>query len=188
MFKKPPNVKWIIAESDAEWDHLSNMSLSTNPRNQRRSRSRWAIASLFLLIVGISSSVWFPEEGDLNSSIATEVTMVQPPFNAMPQRYTLLANRVRSDVQAAAQNEGLTDDTVASRDVKLTYLELLGQHAVLSVNLEADEHPTSYRQTLFYRHTAEGWYPTLPADDLWGPARSLETSNFIFYFRLTKIE
>jgi hypothetical protein len=46
----------------------------------------------------------------------------------------------------------------------------------------------AYRQTRFYRQTAEGWQRTEPDAGLWGAPRRLESSYFIFHFRQNDAE
>jgi hypothetical protein len=61
-------------------------------------------------------------------------------------------------------------------------LAMQGDRAVARVRLLARNGEVTYRQTRFYRRTAEGWQRTPPDPALWGPERSLATTFFIFHF------
>ncbi|HMN27479.1 MAG TPA: hypothetical protein PKE45_04920, partial [Caldilineaceae bacterium] len=58
-----------------------------------------------------------------------------------------------------------------------------GDQLVIKLIMHTKDRAQAYRQTRFYRHTAEGWQQTYPDAALWGPERSLATPSFVFHFR-----
>lgn len=173
MRKQTPKLEWIVAESEADWEHLSAQPPLASNLALFRKHTWWRIGALLLLLVGVSGWLWH-----------TDSALPQPPVNLnlppTPPTDALLATQVISDVQAALAKLLLPESTAWT--VEFSRVELRGQRAVVSLVTGAPSSAPVYRQTLFYQHTDAGWQQTEPDAALWGPEQTLETTSFVFRF------
>lgn len=106
MSKQTPTVEWIVAESEADWEHLAAQPPSVNNAGLHRKRTWWSISALLFLLVGVSGWLW-----------QTDSALPQPPVNVKPTPAppadALLATSVISDVQAALWGPELTLETTS---------------------------------------------------------------------------
>lgn len=58
MSKQTPTVEWIVAESEADWEHLAAQPSSVNNAALHRKRAWWSISALLFLLVGVSGWLW----------------------------------------------------------------------------------------------------------------------------------
>ena len=195
MKKQPPNIEWIVAESDADWEHLSAQSLPdrtqvTQPRLQK-TWPLWSTIALLLLAVMSRGAWWWRSTQVRAQRTATPAQVLDPlPLdpaaigtNGLSSQSGLIAlyqqTRKVNGLRAAIQNGA----PAAHLDRPLQEIEVQGDHAVARVVMYNDHGAPAYRQTRFYQYTANGWLRTAPDAGLWGAERSLETANFVYHFR-----
>jgi hypothetical protein len=81
---------------------------------------------------------------------------------------------------------GMAQEVQMVTDVQLTNLQ--GDLIAANFVTTARDGTQAYRQTRFYRLTAEDWRRTMPDADLWGAPRRLESTYFVFHYRQNDAE
>lgn len=195
MKKQPPDVEWMVAENDADWERLAAQSLPdktqvTKPRLQR-TWPLWITIALLLVAVVSSGEWWWRSTQTQTQQRATPALALDPlPLDPAtivtnglgnPDGLIALYQQTRkvNGLRAAIQHGA----PAAHLDIPLQAIKVQGEQAVAQVVIYNEHGAPAYRQTRFYQSTANGWLRTAPDAELWGAKRSLETPYFVYHFR-----
>jgi hypothetical protein len=197
MSKQASTIEWYTAQNDAEWESMcsaltSNIVPETTPAGQGLLSPRRLLGSvIFLILLAITSGWWWrtaqaelrQSEAEVRQPAELDVAAAMPdgdPFAARPDvdEWFKHAREVR-DVHAAIQ----TVFSDMNLEVAVDSIDVRDNMSVARLVVPAQDGAPAFRQTHFYRRTADGWRPTAPDADLWGPVRRLETLSFVFHFR-----
>jgi hypothetical protein len=178
MDKRKPELEWLVLENkqdrqDAQWTMPAGAPAA--PNTDKEFFPPWLPAGLglmLLLIAIVAGWMWQsarPEqarmEGELRSAAQQELW---PSTENRRDGAANLTGTVGSNSQLAAD---------------LEIVDMQGDRAVVRMISAADSQGQTYRQTLFFRFTEQGWVRTAPDPALWGAPQRLETAHFDFRFR-----
>ncbi len=195
MHKQAPNIEWLIAENDADWERQRILpdSEPVVTRHWFLKRYAWGVAGLLLLLVVVGD--WWGRTTQ-GGRIGAVSTLPEWQLAAVAQHDGRAVTQVSTEQQyrLAREYSGLLAATQAAEpnapleitlsNIALHNVEFQGDQAVAEVISYASDGGFAQRQTRFYQRTANGsWQMTIPDANLWGPERSLETPSFIFHFR-----
>lgn len=200
MSKQPPRIEWEIlderpqspAQADEPASQASLPLIASRPTHKYRLRIVASLAALFLL----SSAIWLWRQAQtgLDHVQADLKSQTEVELWAVTQNNSTLANKLTVDPQATKWSpqfqlddemlKGLQgDDPDSHLQVNLHLLELEDEWAKAQITAQEAGNDEAYRQTRFYRHTAQGWLRTSPTAEAWGTPASLESTYFVFHFR-----
>jgi hypothetical protein len=198
MDNRTPNVEWIIAQNDTEWEGLQGPPLPNSESAAHRrlplKRYIWSVATLFLLLASAGGWLWHTDQAGLQQAKVDVTAAAQQELWAAPDPEPLAAS-VSDDqtaphwrLQLAREDRELlaavkADKSGAQFDLNVRVLAVQDDRAVVSVSAAAIARATAYWQTRFYQRTSTGWQRTEPNAALWGPERRLATPSFVFHFR-----
>lgn len=194
MARQLLTIEWIVAESDDDWDRLATLTHPDKNLRRRRSHSRWVVAGLFLLLVGIGSWVWPAKQvTTLPPSVTMTVPEQQESGKAAPDLDSLRADLSGALSESPPGGQSFPKDSAwligttiqapaTSPYITIPTLEMQGDTAVALVVMHSQYGTPLFRQTRFFRYSDNGWQETEPDVTLWGPERSLETPNFLFRY------
>jgi hypothetical protein len=209
MSKRASTLEWQVAKDDTDWTHLCaqpmrDIAIASPPPAQDRSFSHqflWGATVILLFLAGAGGWWWRSTQSRVpQSAVAVTATAQQDPSAVTPRLNQPTLVEQFADRQALAefqatrawtgQSAQYESDLDAGRqtldpgdqfDLALYTVDMQGDQAVTRVVTMAKSGP--YRQTLFYRRTAEGWQQLPPDAAFWGLERSLETPFFVYHFR-----
>ncbi|HEX9802404.1 MAG TPA: hypothetical protein VGB35_04060 [Gammaproteobacteria bacterium] len=196
MNKRPPvQIEWHILDERVEERHdpaFSEVRPET-PAVRRRLHRLYVVAGsalLLLLLAGgwlwlqaqtgiaqIDAELRRAAEAELWVAMQNEAERAGTIWTA-PSAATWQGQFGRDD-RALAALEAVAPDT----RLAVSLAEIHGDRAVAQVTAPASGSATAYRQTRFYRRTAEGWLHTAPDAEWWGVPDYLESTFFVFEFR-----
>jgi hypothetical protein len=201
MSKRATTVEWHVATDDTEWQNLCALPLAETPPCARpgahgRLYLKWFLAGAAAILLLVSTSGWwYSAQPKLHQGEAELHATAEPKLRALAVNDNPGAVRVTDDQATlswephfARGHTGLGDAgqtalPVSPLDVTGSTFKVQGDQALAQVVIYTEHGEPAYRQTRFYRHTAEGWQQTAPDVALWGPVRGLETRYFVFHFR-----
>jgi hypothetical protein len=197
MSKQASTIEWYTAQNDAEWESMcsgltSDIMPETTTAIHSRQASRRFLSSVVAIFLLTATSGWWwrtaqaglqQGEAEVRPAVELDVAAAIPdgdPFAARPEvdEWFQHAREVR-DVHTAIQT--VFSDT--NLEVAVDSIDVQDNMSVARLVVPAKDGAPAFRQTHFYRRTADGWQPTAPDDELWGPVRRLETPSFVFHFR-----
>lgn len=172
MSKQTPTVEWIVAESEAEWERLCPVPVlnlaSERHRRLHLRRAFWCVTALLLLLAS-ANSVSAPAP---ISPVAEKSSKPSAPDHwFLPGAVVSVPGLGIENIFPAYTFEAIQNFTVQD------------EQATVRVIMYTEYGKPAYRQTRFYQRTGPDWRQMMPDDALWGPARTLETPNFVYHFR-----
>lgn len=187
MEKRKPTLDWQILEDRAPWPPSIDAS-GVSP-GTRRIRRRW------WWVVGILAAVLLPalvegyrevrQADAVMDRIEREVAVVvEGQMDAETELQTgPRTTGAISTTSGAAVGSG--QESVHGSGVEARHIEVRGDYAMVEVwvyQTDLLRRSVPYRQTRFFRQSAEGWRLTQPPDLFWQPQDTLQAGRFTFVY------
>jgi len=196
MSKRKSLLEWQILDNQKPWPPTEDMKLAAASHyNPYRRYRRAGVLTLLLLLATAAGWVWHTAEagldqieGEVGDAVQLELETVaqglDPWTASQATRPMSLAWKSQLERELDILQMALPSDILGSQlTTDLRMIHLQDDLASAKFVTTAKDATQAYRQTRFYRNTAEGWQRTQPNADLWGSLRQLESSHFIFHFR-----
>jgi len=187
-------VGWHVLLDENEWDSDAEVVIppaqeSPHPVTGKRSLSGWYTAGVLLLLaLAVGLRLWEQGRAGLAAvergvshtlALETEATLTGDELlaSALLDPRTHVAWRNQQLAKIAEANAR------SSAEIEITEIGLYGDRAIAQVQVRDPESGITYRESRFYRETANGWLISQPVPELWGEPRALESEYFVFHFR-----
>lgn len=185
-----PEVGWQVLLDENEWEGeatppipLADRPLDSLPKAGRR--RGWAVVGIALCLVlagGLhlrqrAEVGLFAAEKSLSHTVALE-SQAQETGDALLAT-ALIDPQSEADWRARVERGVLQE----AGETEILDFTLRGDRAVARIRVAYPPNEGVYRESRFYRETAEGWLRTQPDASLWGSPESVESEFFVFHFR-----
>jgi hypothetical protein len=187
-------VGWQVLLDENEWDSDADVVIpapepSPYPATGKRSlRGSYTAGVLLLLTLAVGVRLWQQAQSGLAAverGLSHTLSLESAASFAGDE---LLANALLDpQMDVAWRNQQLMEmaqaDVRPSVELAITEIELYGDRAMAQVRVTDSDSGAIYRESRFYRETADGWLRSQPVPALWGEPRTLESEHFVFHFR-----
>lgn len=202
MSGSTPKLEWLVAESEAEWEHLQQERAASNATSQsllpvwcKRRYLAGACGLVLILLVSTGYLRWRNAQAERQQMYAEvqavedqQIRLINQELLRLPDhlidpqvertwRYYFASEWVRTLLNQQGGN------TVTNSKVQQVHVQddtALVQLLISVRGVDAITH--TLRTTRFYRRTAAGWQRTNPDLRFWGAAEQIETAYFRFDF------
>ena len=190
---KQVEVVWAVLLDDAEWENrrADRAPFEGKPMASGRVLSRRLIRSVFLasflLLLVATLLLWQRAQAGLAETEAELSAVVALEGIAYTSGNARLIQTVLDPAADGEWRQRLLWVAVkpnAGREESYTIerMDLLGEWALVRLEMVRADLPLAYRETRFYRDGASGWRHTAPVAAFWGDSESLESKHFVFHF------
>lgn len=185
---------WQVLLDEDEWARDEAVTIPTAERTIARQPGRnhgiFVITSLLLsvLLLAISLRLWQQAQAGLAAVERSLAHTLALESQALAAGDGLLAASLldpQADPERADIYPGALKRIGWSGPVEMELLdfEIAGDRALARVRVVDETSGAAFRESHFYRETADGWLRSRPTADLWGEPLTLESSYFLFHFR-----
>ncbi len=197
MKKHKLELEWQILEESSKGCNappLAALTVEIPANSQRPYRLYSYVASVALPLLFLGTWLWVQAQAGVDQ-VETELQhAAETELWAAAHHDVELAIDLAADPMTPAWHRQFTrDDSTLSAlqaiaptsqlAVDLHVIELENEWAKVQMRVVGANDSVMYRQTRFYRQTAEGWLRTAPSVERWGTLGSLQSDYFVLTFR-----
>lgn len=186
-----PTVGWKILLDEDEWDRDSPGLLpATEPRAEAapKSRAGWYVAgSILCLTLAVGLLLWHRAQAGLaaaQTSLSRTLVLESQADKIGDELLAkaLLDLQTDTDWRKRMLSEMARTESGSGDELELLDFALQGDRAIARVRVTNRETGFTFRESRFYRETADGWLRSQPEPTLWGDPQELESAYFVFHF------